>query len=419
MGTEGFYLNQLIEAKQWSKITCLDPDTVVSLVGFENSLRLANKLVTNDDNLDFSREYAVRLLYSAKQSSPKWKNSWKYEAMLADLCAWAMKFSEGYFAGQRACALASSPLPPELALQVGAGYGGPSPHMSSQKKQELLEYALQDKPYANALYGLKHIYSRLPEYKERFEEILKLIEEQGEDFPEEPFFYPDCICEPFSFEPPFSKYFVLFKTISRQELLQRCKSQRWTELLLLNPTFIVENLSFKDILKLAYKLINTNIDCQRYSVRLLYALRSYNFEAWSKTWFHDVFLGYCCEAAGKYDEQFAAYFYASLDARHARDNRPFTDVSAVPAGLMIALARCAFLPDPSVTFEQAIIWLEGVLKQEMYIDALELLLRIYKATNQIDRAVEVTRTLESVQSQGQYSQLPLPPCLGEDFDSIK
>ncbi|MDP1835642.1 MAG: hypothetical protein Q8K75_06890 [Chlamydiales bacterium] len=412
------YLDRLIKEESWEQITHLDPDDVTSVLEFENSVRLAFVLIQGEDNPNLYRTFAVRLLYSLKENYSEWKKSWKNEAMLADICEWAMRYHESYYAGQRALAI-ESPISHALALQIGSACEGPSPLMTDPACIKLLEYAITDKPYRGALFRLEEIYESMSDSKARLDQIKSLIDETKNfqiDDRRWLYTYPECAFSPFDFRQPFSRYEVVVERVTKDEIVADCIDANWKRLVSVDPHNIAKSLSFPNGLRIAFRMVEGDERCQRYAVRLLYAIIAEHYNNWFEDWRHTVLLGICCEVAGKYDEQFGAYDNASYNARVVNDGRPINDLSAVPAGLTIALARCALLPDPSVTFEQAIGWLEGVMKQEIYIDALELLLRIYHTIDQTSTASEVEHRLQKARSHGVYSELPLPPCINEEFD---
>ncbi len=73
----------------------------------------------------------------------------------------------------------------------------------------------------------------------------------------------------------------------------------------------------------------------------------------------------------------------------------------LPANLSIALARCAFAPDePAISFKEAEAYLQDALKEDTYIDALELLGRTYIHLEDLERAKEVQSTIASIGSKG-------------------
>lgn len=104
-----------------------------------------------------------------------------------------------------------------------------------------------------------------------------------------------------------------------------------------SPIEIAKSLSFKNGLRLAYRLLYNDAweeQLQEYAVNLLYEIRKVHQESWKESWEYDALLGLACYITLKYDERYEAYKQA------------FDKTNNPPPGLLIELARCCICPGP-------------------------------------------------------------------------
>jgi tetratricopeptide (TPR) repeat protein len=155
---------------------------------------------------------------------------------------------------------------------------------------------------------------------------------------------------------------------------------------LYSPKTLVEFLSFKDGLRLAYRLLyndNWNENLQEYAVKLLYEIRDVYREDWNNSWEYDAFLGTACYITRKYEERYEFYKRAL-----EKTNNP-------PPGLLLEFARCCICPGPPpISYDDAITLVMIVLKKAPYTDAIGLLSHIYSLKDDKKNEEHWTRILE-------------------------
>lgn len=306
-------LHLLIKNKQWTEIIGINPNTVVRRLSIEDRLRLAYRIVINNLLDDRLRDYAVRLLYAFKQLFPsEWAANWKHEALLGVVCNLALKYDEKFFAFSRAAA-SVDPMPPRLAIELAGCYHAPGkPRVSREEAIALLEHVVAKYPYVDAILPLKSFYRgwRTCLKKARLVVIQCFVEKM-----ESPEILPPCIHQEFTFTPPlstndFPSLAIPTKVTDKKQVQQLIRDSAWGRLCSLNPWDIVQVLSFKDSLRLVYRLIGDKSERQEFAVMLLYALKWCHYGEWLKDWHDDAFLGYACGKTSRPDEQVAAYLAA-------------------------------------------------------------------------------------------------------------
>lgn len=400
-------LDELIKKEMWEEIITLDPVLIANSLSFENCLRLASDVYTGDGYTDdVTAGYAVRLLYQLKRQFPdRWKGRWQHETFLGDICSFAYRDHERYYACRRAARLVS-PLPTGLALALADCLHMPMHLISTSEAISLYEYAIQEYPYLNALSSLKFLYQGIPGKEPEIERLSLLIGQMGNQALNEP------VSENFGLEQPYdfkqaAKTKITFVCASSQQIKSSIKLSLWNELLELDPKLVIECVSFQDTLQLAYRFMRINQGFQEYAVRLLYALRTYRFGEWVDDWHNEGLLGYACDLTGRSDERFGAFDQAC------------TNVPKVPVSIAVALVRSSLASDPHpLSFEEMLDLLQNALKENMYVDALQLLKQVYAHTGQQEKEVEVARSIASLKGQGAHSPSLLPACVTEPFESL-
>jgi len=137
-----------------------------------------------------------------------------------------------------------------------------------------------------------------------------------------------------------------------------------------NPEDIAKRFSFKDSLRIAYRLMYNdawNYDLHDYAVDLFYAIREHHSEEWNSSWEYDALLGLACDITShKHDERFLAY-----KAAYDKTANP-------PPSLLISLASCVICPGKKpLSYDQAISLLLQAIRLVPYNDGVCLLSDLY------------------------------------------
>jgi hypothetical protein len=160
-----------------------------------------------------------------------------------------------------------------------------------------------------------------------------------------------------------------YKMIKKNEIIQLFTKNLWTKLVIYSPNEISSTLSFKDGLRIAYRLLyndDWNEDFQHYAVDLLYALRYAHADDWNISWEYDAFLGLACDITYKHDERYEAY------------KKAFDKCNSPPPRLLVEFARCCVCPGPPpISYDQAINLVMEAMKNQYYSDGISLLCVIY------------------------------------------
>ena len=387
----------------WREIFAIDPDLVIKSLSFDNVLLLVTRIycIHTDDYAE--PEYARRLMYGLKNVYPeKWNSDVYYELFLRMICDFTFRYHEQYYAYKRAMKLVDS-LPPDLALDF-AGFSLPGCHRVSKSEAErLYRYVLKQSP---CVYALDKLIELLNRTADGFEEVASLRELKLQVEGIWPFLPPRLFSQPIpdaSFQFDASELLIQIATTraTKEEILECIDSGNLLALVTVDPWTIIEDLPFDRSLQLSWELLQGTREMQEYAVCLLYPLALEHVAPWVRDWRNDALLGYACEKVEKWDEQYAAFDKALFYAPDA----------PVPANLCIALARCAFNENPWITFEEAIAYVQEALKEEMYVDALELLVRLYTQVGEQEKVIETQNALKALEGQGKQSPSYLPECL--------
>lgn len=151
----------LFKNNSWEEVATSYPvHEVVKSLSFEDGLRLAYRLLYNDQWDETFQEYAVKLLYEIREVYPKkWNNSWEYDALLGSACNITLKHDERYQAYKKAFDNTSNP-PPGLLIELARCSICPgSPPISYDDSIDLVKKALKKAPYADGIGLLSHLYS--------------------------------------------------------------------------------------------------------------------------------------------------------------------------------------------------------------------------------------------------------------------
>ena len=395
-----FLLSQVLTSEDFSKISAIDPSTMVTTLSFDNVIRLVTKIYALFTNDNAEPEYARRLLYTLKKKCCKrWSSDFRFEALLALVCRYADRYHEQFYALKRAFALID-PVPATLALDLAA-CSMPGIHLLSWTEHvTLCRYALKQYPCLRGLEMLITALEHMPESGHELNQCRRQLEKVISIWPYDapPLLLPRS-GEPYQFDSAeLSVQFTI--TYATSEDVYHCiEKDELVDLISIAAAWIARTLSFQESMRLAYQLLQGSEKLQEYALDLLYAVAIERVEFWLDDWRAEAFLGFACERTHKWDEQFAA-----LDRALSRSGER-------PANLCIALARCAFNENPWITFEEAIAYVQDALKEEMYVDALELLVRLYTQVGEQEKVIETQNALKALDGKGKHSPSYLPECL--------
>lgn len=176
-----------------------------------------------------------------------------------------------------------------------------------------------------------------------------------------------------------------------------------------SPSEIVKALSFKDGLRLAYRLLyNDGWDeyLQDYAIKLLYELREFYSKEWNKSWKYDALIGLACDITYKHEERYEAY------------KRAFEKVDEPPPRLLIELARCCICPGPPpISYDQAIELVMKALKNVQYADGVSLLCNLYSLKDEDEKKNYWSNVLKNMNDSGKKFNSPSiePKFLVEEY----
>lgn len=156
----------------------------------------------------------------------------------------------------------------------------------------------------------------------------------------------------------------------KNNLISFFENHQWKKIALTySSDEIVKLLSFRDCLRLSYRLLyNDEWDnkLQEYAVKLLNEIRKNFPNEWNYTWEYDALLGMACYVTHKYDERYEAY------------RRAFDKIKNPPPGLLIEFARSCICPgSPPISYDNAIDLVKKALEVAPYADGIGLLSHIY------------------------------------------
>jgi tetratricopeptide (TPR) repeat protein len=153
------------------------------------------------------------------------------------------------------------------------------------------------------------------------------------------------------------------------------------------PEEVIASLSFKDGLRLAYRLLYNDKwdeDLQEYAIKLFYEIREIYPNEWNASWEYDALLGLACYIRYRYDERYEAY------------QRAFDRAKNPPPRLLIELARSYICPGPPpIPYDQAINLVMTALKEAPYTDGISVLCMINSSRGDEAQKAYWSKILES------------------------
>lgn len=169
------------------------------------------------------------------------------------------------------------------------------------------------------------------------------------------------------------------------------------------PIEIVKSLSFRDGLRLAYRLLYNekwDDDLQEFAIKLLYEIRNSYAEMWNESWEYDALLGIACDITCKYDERY--------DERYEAYKRAFEKTKNPPPRLLIELARCCICPgSPPFSYDDAIKLVSRALEDAPYADGIGLLSHLYSLKDDKKNEDYWTKILKN--SNQEFVSPPIEP----------
>lgn len=159
-------MEQLFRDRKWDKIINYSFEKVVTTLSFEDNLRLAYRLLYNNQWDELLQEYAIQLLYTVRNHYPvEWRASWRHDGFLGVACNIRFKYDERYAAFKRAYDNSSNP-PPELLIELARCFTCPGspPPISADQAISLLKESLKNCLYIEAVSTLYKIYWDINDY---------------------------------------------------------------------------------------------------------------------------------------------------------------------------------------------------------------------------------------------------------------
>ena len=172
------------------------------------------------------------------------------------------------------------------------------------------------------------------------------------------------------------------------------------------PEKIVQGLSFRDALRVAYRLMYNkkwDDELQDFSIQMFEAIRSIYSEEWNTSWEYDALLGLACTIRYEHEKTYEAY------------KRAFDKAKDPPPRLLIELARCANCPGPPpISYDQAIELVMRALKKGPFADGFGLLTTLFWLKNDYEKETYWRRILKEADNEFESPSLE-PQFLGDEF----
>ena len=169
------------------------------------------------------------------------------------------------------------------------------------------------------------------------------------------------------------------------------------------PELVVQSLSFKEVMSLAYRLFLENYSdfpkIRDFALNLFFETRKHYASEWDKDWKNDILLSDLCRIGYKYDE----CYYCRM-----RAYKKFPDP---PPVLLIALAGCYNVPRPRVTLDQAESLLQRAIQKEISYEAALQLRGIYMAKQDQAKVEYWTKIVEETERKN----IRTDPCTPDIF----
>jgi hypothetical protein len=181
-------ISDLFNKNLWEQIANeFSPENVAKTLTFKDALRVAYRLLYNDQWNEDLQYYAIDLLNVIRNVYPnEWNSNWQYDALLGLACRITNRYDEKYEAYKRAFDKAN-PKPARLLIELARCCDCPgTPPISYEKAIALLNEVLKKHMYGDAVGLISSVYSLKndEENKVYWSEILaKIIAENGEDSP--------------------------------------------------------------------------------------------------------------------------------------------------------------------------------------------------------------------------------------------
>ncbi len=124
------------------------PEELADMLTFDEGIKMACKMVSNDDRDETLKKYATKFLEKLRQKYPKeWNATWKYDAFLGSIYYRIMEYDKRYESYKRAFEKANPP-PPELLIAMAGCCRCPGkPPVTEQEAISLAKQAMSDTYY--------------------------------------------------------------------------------------------------------------------------------------------------------------------------------------------------------------------------------------------------------------------------------
>lgn len=197
---------------------------------------------------------------------------------------------------------------------------------------------------------------------------------------------------------------VMTRKDSISDLFQQ---KNWKEFIYYTPSKIARALSYEEAFMTSYYAFFhdfKNEELQRFSIKLLFAIREVYPDRWNEDWKNEVFLGNLCEYNCQYDDRYDAYL------------RAYNKVSHPPANLLILLAHCNICPGvPPISQEESEYLLKEAIKQEKSYEAAHALYWLYKDAENHQEANYWKAMAEEAKEKGWQTNSIIPDII-KKFD---
>lgn len=159
---------------------------LINSMGFEKTLQVVHQML-NDKEWDESlHHYATQLLEALREKHfLEWNSHWKYDAFLGYAYEIVSNFDERFNAYQRAFKKAHPP-PPQLLVALAGCCSCPrKPPISEEKAIHLVEEAIKDTYYVDALIFLRGLYRSAGNHQKEkhWDSVLNQIQKEGKNLP--------------------------------------------------------------------------------------------------------------------------------------------------------------------------------------------------------------------------------------------
>jgi hypothetical protein len=180
-------LKELILTKNWKALTTqYSPDELSQILSFENGLKLAFKLLSNDQLDEDLQIFSTKLLESIRITHPKnWASSWRFDGFLGTAYDIILDYDKRYEALKRAMDQVTSP-PSELLIAFARCADRPGEHpVPYDQAITFLKTAIKDTLYVDGVGALSLLYAlkRDDENSQYWQSIFRTIEKTNKFSP--------------------------------------------------------------------------------------------------------------------------------------------------------------------------------------------------------------------------------------------